>query len=184
MERPMLFCDAMVKAIAEGRKSVTRRPVYPVGCLYGDRLVGVDVPLPVSRIAAGDVLWVREAWCPGTLAVEERRRENVCYRAWRCPCGRPHDGVKWKPSIHMPRWACRIRLRVVSVHAERLCRMDDADAVAEGFRDTRHLEEHVPGDVVGEFALTWDALYARRLQEFERNPLVWVVRFGLAELET
>ena len=111
--RGVLFMDAMVRAILEGRKTVTRR----VGPTW-------------ARPRPGDRLWVREAWAS---ANPEHPKVRVCYRADGMSFGRYQDedgwhcafpetlgiGVpsvkRWRPSIHMPRWACRLELEVVSV---------------------------------------------------------------------
>lgn len=89
-----------------------------------------------ARIEAGDRLWVRETW-----GYEDdtrvRDRGAVVYRA--NPCRRDAPGVRcehgpsrWRPSIHMPRWASRLDLDVVSVRPEQLQEITDTDALAEG----------------------------------------------------
>jgi hypothetical protein len=99
-ERPILFQGEMVRAILDGRKTVTRR----TGKTW-------------ARVKSGDVLWVRECWCPtaaGTaVPVLYRSDYGEIEPETVLNCG-GLDG-RWRPSIHMPRWACRLRLRVVSV---------------------------------------------------------------------
>lgn len=104
-------------------------------------------------IAVGDRLWVRESWnwthiadlAPGeTLG---RTLEECCEAngGFACPCGdgivyaatnaqqHPvHGAARWKPSIHMPRWASRLTLTVTDVRVQRLHQIDGADARAEG----------------------------------------------------
>lgn len=121
----------MVRAILHGTKTVTRR----VGPTW-------------ARVEPGTKLWVREAHCSGDMGPV--RPGAVIYRA---DYAEPPVGP-WKPSIHMPRFACRLELEVVSVTEEyglpgttlfqhpvdatgdRLdCAVDDAEARREGFAD-------------------------------------------------
>lgn len=92
-ELPILFQDPMVQAIIDGRKTVTRRA--------SDRWATVE---------PGTLLWVRECWAPVDHLV-------AVYRT-----GHPADAprpTRWRPSIHMPRWASRLTLRVTDVRRER-----------------------------------------------------------------
>ena len=101
----------------------------------------------------GDRLWVRETWKPDVIDPEGRSVSCIAYRAdglqvaienstdaaekWidarlaeeQWPDMRP---PKWRPSIHMPRWASRITLEVTAVSVERLQDISEADAKAEG----------------------------------------------------
>lgn len=143
-ERPILFMDEMVSAIREDRKTVTRR----VGPTW-------------ARAKAGDRLWVREAWNVGEWAGGEGARSwfepshaiprwkpvdaEVIYREDGFPA--LADVPRYRPSIHMPRWACRILLDVVSVTEQLgastgdveslLPDVDDAEAQREGFATRR-----------------------------------------------
>lgn len=128
-ERPILFSGSMISALLAGRKTQTRRLVNhnEVICRYG-------VP--------GDVLWVREAFWNhnGTLnAPGSRDRSLIEYRAtpWERECDEDPVGSEcggWKPSIHMPRWACRLRLRITDARCEHLQDISKKDALAEGIR--------------------------------------------------
>lgn len=114
---PILFSTDMVQAIIDGRKTQTRRvmknpEVSMQNCPYGQ---------------PGDVLWVRESF-GYTNACELRYKAN----AEQPKYDKPHTG--WKPSIHMPKTACRIWLQVVSVRAERLHDISEDDAIAEGVK--------------------------------------------------
>lgn len=134
-ERPILFSGAMVRAILDGSKTQTRRVVKG---LDPDRLAETMTPAQHARIQRelpeafgaryfcpfgqpGDRLWVRETWSPTAL--------DGVYQ-YRASGGLP--GTTWKPSIHMPRKACRIELEIVSVRVERLQDISEADADAEG----------------------------------------------------
>lgn len=163
--KPILFNTEMVKAILDGRKTQTRRVVKPQphGVLTKEQalaraLDGTDPygfrPYPLdTEIAAkapyqpGDVLWVRETWAKisdwATVDPPVGIPDGFIYRAeW--PDG--EDGPKWRPSIHMPREAARIFLRVTDVRVERLQDMTEDDAFAEGYKGcpaehTRYLPE-------------------------------------------
>jgi hypothetical protein len=148
-DRPIIFSAAMVRALLEGRKTQTRR-IYKVpagsyveqgrvwamtdGCAYGDKA------LPY---APGDRLYVREAHA--LWADDESRRAAQLIEGSDDPCiyrADFHDGAdclamggdRWRPSIHMPRWASRITLTVTEVRVQRLQDISEADAVAEGIQ--------------------------------------------------
>lgn len=139
-DRPILFSAPMVRAILEGRKTQTRRVfVPPPPFAAGD---DITVQLATGSIAprhkVGDRLWVREAWAPlaalthgdpGVQALADRgfyRADNSTVEG---------EISRWRPSIHMPRWASRITLEVTGVKVERLQDISEADAIAEGIDD-------------------------------------------------
>lgn len=157
-ERPILFSAPMVRAILEGRKTVTRRAVKiqprskaDIGS-YGPgqpfiRNSDVTKPNPECPYGrTGDRLWVRETWyCnhsevqkgpylqPADMQDVDQAREDgdLVYAADGL---NPYeqDQPTWKPSIHMPRWASRILLEITDVRAERLQDISEEQAVAEG----------------------------------------------------
>lgn len=186
---PMLFSGHLVRAILEGRKTQTRRPIngipsgsspesqpatyaplrvdrkgeeYPAADQFGIWGDGWDVKAPC---APGDTIWVRETWRP---AATNDGHECFAYAADRSyRCGKPYPGVdcvaKWKPSIHRPRRAARIFLEVVSVRAECIAAISDSDAIAEGFKDS------------SEFTSAWAGIYGSCegwcwVIEFKRRP--------------
>ena len=130
--KPILFNTEMVCALLEGRKTVTRRVVKP-------QPEGRPVPLPADscwpgyfaiqgteRVVRppyqhGDVLYVRETWA-----------KNPFGGGYIYPTEVAGAGQKWRPSIHMPRKAARIFLRVTSVWVERLQAITEQDAKDEG----------------------------------------------------
>ena len=179
--KPILFNTNMVKALLDGRKTVTRRVVKPqpiaeVRALYRKddtdiwRSCGVDWWYEFrAPFIPGDILWVREAW--GTASDLLGSVPGPVYRA-------DYTGnelrelqekhYRWHPSIHMPREAARIFLRVTEMRAERLQDIDDAGVLDEGLEI---------GDPFGE-------LWARTLKPADRalygwaaNPWVWVIEF-------
>jgi hypothetical protein len=87
----------------------------------------------------------------------------------------------WRPSIHMPRWAGRILLEVVSVRVERLQDISEADAMAEGIRETGDGAFHVEGDTFRapdaseSYARLWESINGPG--SWDTNPWVWVVEF-------
>ena len=147
--KPIIFSTPMVQAILDGKKTQTRRVIkiddapenWKIS-IAGTSIVRTepyDVKLP--RYAAGDILWVRETWADVFGKYEYRadysESENT-YRVKRYGT----TIAKWRPSIHMPREAARIFLRVTNVRVERLLDISEADAIAEGIESFRP----VPGD--------------------------------------
>lgn len=141
-ERPILFSTEMVKAILDGRKTQTRRvinkqplDILPMIDCANDGWVTLDSKNPNhgSIIKCrygqpGDHLWVRETF--GVIQYDQ----TVIYKA---DCDDEaldiaRDYLKWRPSIHMPRWASRLNLEVKSVRAERVQDISEADAFDEG----------------------------------------------------
>lgn len=135
---------------------------------------GVTISCPHG--APGDHLWVRETWVcddyrvqAGSYLEVPGAREALFYRADNEQPFEAPEGKFWKPSIHMPRWASRILLEIVSVRAERLNDCSVEDALAEGIahrtmNDPRIEYQHLWDDINGTGA--WTA-----------NPWVWVVEF-------
>jgi hypothetical protein len=134
----------------------------------------------------GDVLWVRETWMPdGADCLEPMMASGeitprVLYRANDADALRVGRSFKWRPSIHMPRWAARLFLEVTAVRIERLQGITDADAQAEGV--DRPILSHEPGrhPMTGyyrdAFAAYWDAL-APAGSKWADNPWVWACEF-------
>ena len=135
MIRPILFNSDMVRAILEGRKTVTRRVIkdadesmYAGLCGLGpglfDRKTGLRTKEPYYRL--GDILYVRETFCPNyfdvSIAVGLKCSSRHAFKAdyRKEAIGDIVPEPKWRPSIHMPKEAARIWLRVVDVRAERL----------------------------------------------------------------
>lgn len=186
-ERPILFSDAMVRAILENRKTETRRVVK--GEVRTDRY-------PYGR--AGDLLYVRESWAAAKCLDDKspRRigdmaedagfrpgapiwyRSDNMYNMWTdLENARKRWGGKGRgrPSIHMPKWASRIWLRVAEVRIERLQGITPTAILAEGVEPT--------GSTRGDqerWAALWDGINAGRGYAWASNPWVWVVRFEVA----
>jgi hypothetical protein len=86
------------------------------------------------------------------------------------------DDVRWRPSIHMPRWASRITLRITDIRVERLQDISEDDAKAEGvgYKNPGYLPG-TKGNWIGSFAYLWNKINGPGA--WEANPWVWVVAF-------
>lgn len=149
--RPILFAGPLVLAILDGRKRETRRP-------QGNASRQLKLVPPAEQ---GDYFWVRETFA--------RLGERLVYRA-----DEPNVRVKWTPSIHMPGSACRVVLRVTSARADRLQRMTEADAIAEGFAAVPPF-----GSALDHFRFAWDVCYGRKGFRWTDDPLVWIYEFDV-----
>ncbi|WP_130952324.1 hypothetical protein [Klebsiella pneumoniae] len=204
-ERGLIFNGEMVRAILDGRKTQTRRTVKPQPDEDGLAKVTngpwVDSSERNYRCpfgAAGDRIWVRETFCP----VDDTQyggEKWVDYRATpkfeeSHPAGwdsAPNDAeaLKWRPSIHMPRWASRILLEITDVRVERLNAISEEDATAEGVPPAGSLLPDYPGTFLtpkGDFATAkvafqrlWESIYGA--ENWQANPWVWVIEFKRVE---
>ncbi len=155
-ERPILFSGPMVRALLDGRKTQTRRVIKPqpdsvknFGRAVPYRRASppqdmasakYEVPIVCPYGAPGDRLWVKEthAIVPRTAyamsdGVQQTLKPGDDHDAavYAAGCERSKPG-RWRPSIHMPRWASRLTLEITEVRVERLLDCSDADAQAEG----------------------------------------------------
>ena len=165
MEKPILFNTEMVKAILEGRKTQTRRAIKNIKVFYSD-----GIPANKPPYKTGDVLYVRETWA--TIL-----NEYVYKYGYDDEAGSIQDGYKliepkWKPSIHMPREAARLFLKVKDVRVERLRDMNDSDLASEGF-----------GDWVRFISLWNSTIKSTDCDKYDwnANPWVWVIEFERCE---
>ena len=195
---PILFNTEMVRAILDGRKDATRRIVK--GFIPDDAVWGYTAFTPKGYISCrgtfadgygekffklpcepGDILYARETWkkAPnGYYYYEDWQRNDIA------------DITKWKPSIHMPKEAARIWLKVTNVRVERLQEMTLKDFKAEGIYDdyktyseiyTDHLRQMAYPKV---FARLWNSTIKKTDLDsygWEANPWVWVIEFERCE---
>lgn len=198
-ERPMLMSAPMVRAILAGTKTQTRRiakGVATVHAITGEPPAKLDSAGP--RVACpygqpGDRLWVREAHAivPRTAyahseGVQQTLRPDDPYEhdaaIYREGWTRSNSGFKWRPSIHMPRWASRITLEITSVRVERLQDISEADAKAEGageaFDTVDGFVEHDLGNHRDGFAKLWTEINGP--ESWAANPWVWALDFRKA----
>lgn len=208
-ERPILFSTSMVKAILDGRKTQTRRlfkyaehpavigyePNGPHGWWKGTAKSEAVIQQYISTFpltikcpfgGVGDRLWVRETFRLYDL--------DECPHA-DFPCGCPRngtplykashdcdDGEKWKPSIHMPRSACRLILEITNIRVERLQDVSVEDAKAEGFDYSTHPSAIKMGYAIGaktNFRFAWEEIYGPNA--WNKNPWVWIVEFKVIQ---
>lgn len=141
VDRPIIFSAPMVRALLDGRKTMTRRlaeqirKTHPSNTSYDT----YQLPSPWQKAKPGDRLWVRENWrVPGDCSAE-LESTSTCTGPDDCEFAADFAGMeldlrRWRPSIHMPRWASRLTLLVEAVKIERLQEISEADAEAEGVR--------------------------------------------------
>lgn len=111
-------------------------------------------------------------------------KEKIVYRADGDPYESAEErGFKWRPSIHMPRWASRLTLEVVSVRVERLQDISIEDAIAEGvFQDFDPPDGHgFRSEARNLYRELWDSL-AKLGEKWADNPWVWVIEFKPVEV--
>ena len=209
MIKPILFNTEMVNAILDGRKTQTRRLVKPNfrSDEYGFQIITNTHTGEFVRIEyydeyenetrwmkqpfeAGDVLWVRETWGRLTecdvFPPYEPHEERFIYRADR---GDPdHFQAKWHPSIHMPKVAARIFLKVKDVRVERLQDCGDGwciDIEKEGVKTPQDPILYVNDDkfhdaLRAEMKKLWNStIKPAYIEEYgwDENPWVWVIEF-------
>lgn len=191
---PMIFNAGMVKALLDGRKTVTRRPVkvdYERG-MKGPVVRGRNGEVSVLSFApvaglcpfgnVGDLIYVREKFRLFDLS-----DECICSDYCNCPpsgtpiyfadCGDDSE-KKWKPSIHMPRTASRLTLKVTDVRIERAQGISEEEAIKEGIN--KHHQLPAFKSPIGyhtspayAFAALWNSIYGN----WDENPYVWAIEF-------
>lgn len=181
--KPILFNTAMVRAILDGRKTMTRR-------------VAKNPAMPICR--KGDILYIRETWCKSPFT------NHYIYRADGDEgiFTQSYDGEimndttwKWHPSIHMPKVAARIWLKVTHVRLERLHDITNGEILKEG-ADSEIIESYIgqiPEEMIPDresvahkiaFSRLWDSTVKKA--DIDRygwyaNPYVWVIEFERCE---
>lgn len=206
--KPILFNTEMVRAILDGRKSCTRRLVKQgveavLNSPYHKANPEVEDKQIISKLCnppyqPGDILYIREtwAWCPcwdcgldveeiGCGHEEEQRyndekKEHGCY-IYRASCAdNEYPSVDtWHPSIHMPKEAARIWLKVTDVRVERL-----HEITVDGIRNEGLSSVAVhAGDMeiaTEEWKLLWNSTIKKSNLDcygWNANPWVWVIEF-------
>ena len=198
-EKGLIFNSEMVRALLDGRKTQTRRPIKWKQTRFteiGEREDGSKWPWsedaehacdfwhPCPFGAVGDRIWVREAFRVhsratdvATLVYKASERNSWTEQTRRVPvavCNKPATPEKWTPSLHMPRWASRILLEITGVRVERLRSMSQDDARAEGV-----IAASGPMEAGLAFRELWDSIYGE--ESWKANPWVWVIEFKRVE---
>lgn len=231
MEKPILFSTPMVQEILDGRKTMTRRIVdvdisnqFDVDVdgtviAYMDPATGDSYnPTALCKYKVGDILWVRETWCKlwhldnNDQIIEGT--ESYYYRADgynptpfnhfpdEDGFGGERDCPRWKPSIHMPRAAARLFIRVTDIRVGRLHDISEDDVMAEGIRSLTkdgalykygHIEpgddgsipwRDMPRTAKEAFTSLWNStIWKSDLYRYgwQANPWVWVIEFERME---
>jgi len=210
-EQPIIFNDWSIQRILAGEKTQTRRIVNPqppdnadrveierggaLGYFSGDTAAFHDTTTcPYGQ--PGDVLWVREGFQFPEFEDDVSPRDLVDY--WVGEAGAPppvkystgetkrawngHDWGRKRPSIHMPRELCRIRLRVEDVRVERVQEIYASDCAAEGISSEPSFETDNPianatkTIMRRRFRRKWNDIHGDGA--WERNDWVWVIEFA------
>jgi hypothetical protein len=202
--KPILFNTEMVRAILDGRKTCTRRLVKPqpdekhtyplgfvtdstekkkAGCFgFGIDEYGGSIQYAKPPYQPGDILYVRETWCglPVNEAGHMRGHTIYYYKAdgelrpkgWR---------GTWHPSIHMPKEAARIWLKVTDVRVERLQEITEVQAKAEGCNSGLLIGACTAR---GQFEDLWNSTIKKpdlNRYGWSANPYVWIIEFERCE---
>lgn len=206
---PILFNSDMVRSILDERKTVTRRVVKKSQCTFFTKKAPADLQkkdlyypyniMPNAELIAnayrspykkGDILYVRETFRPlskhpaagfdyaanwSTKYFENSREPNAC------------NNGKWIPSIHMPKKAARIWLKVTDVMVEKLQSMNTGDFMAEGVvirPEAYNDPENAYQQAKMEFIHIWDSTIKKQDLEmygWDANPWVWAIEFERCE---
>ena len=197
--KQILFNTDMVRAILDGRKTVTRQAVKPQPQGYFEVN---DNPLYIYDMSFGngriyppyqqdDIMYVKETWHKYKKRIGKGKS---CYMAefygYKASIANSEDSdEKWRPSIHMPKEAVRIWLKVIGVRVERLQDITEKQAKAEGFEpvmSTKDSSFYTPwqGPPVENFKYFWNYTIKKKdlpLYGWNANPWVWVTEFERCE---
>ena len=196
--KPILFNTEMVRAILDGKKTCTRRIVK--GAIPDDAMWGYTVFTPKGYISCrgafpvgygekffklpyqkGDILYVRETWGHPIFLNSDKQ---YVFRADKiAEIGFKNDSHIWHPSIHMPKEATRIWLKVTDVRVERLQDIDGKGCVKEGIEEEplKYVGEEF---VKGMYHDLWDSTVKKSdldRYSWQANPWVWVIEFERCE---
>lgn len=187
--KPILFNTEMVRSILEGRKTVTRRAIRPQpegrpirmtenSCYPGCYAIEGTPRVIRPPCQTGDTLWVRETWNGDWC-------DHYIYKAdgGSAKAAGYTAEPKWRPSIHMPREAARLFLRVTGVRVERLKDIDGHGILKEGIDNGKSnpaMGTRWENMQSMAFAELWNNTIKpsdRALYGWAANPWVWVIEF-------
>lgn len=204
--KPILFNTDMVRAILDGSKTCTRRvaknvpdhthriePIYENGrlqfnCFYSAYAPKLDIYADFCMpcfppYQQGDILYVRETFIQAAAHTFWYKADD---NSWM------PEGLHWKPSIHMPKEAVRIWLKVADVRVERLQECGEGwciDIEKEGIATPQDPILYISDDAFHdalrmEFQKIWDSTIKKSDIDrygWDANPWVWVIEFERCE---
>ena len=192
--KPILFNTEMVRAILDGRKTCTRRlprkQIEEKYIEYDEWVQAVAVPgctylrekefyTQYPPYQPGDLMYVRETFIQVAAHTFWYKADD---NSWIS------EGLHWKPSIHMPKEAARIWMKVTDVRVERLQDITEDGAKAEGanWKNGKNVgwEEKMKRTAAERFAEIWDSTIKKSDLDrygWEANPWVWVIEFERCE---
>lgn len=219
---PILFNTDMIRAILDGRKTVTRRimklpkhikpqedglyTLFADGTCYENQTMEEIEGYLKPPYHPGDILYVRETWsfmacieCDGKYA----RGHQPCYDfqaveyddgdsildgcfLYKADCKTP-ERISWRPSIHMPKRAARIWLKVTDVRVEKLQEIDGVNVLAEGIDNGKSnpaMEKRWENMQRESFKTLWNSTIKKQdigIYDWNANPWVWVIEFEQCE---
>lgn len=186
---PILFNTDMVRAILDGRKEITRRLVklpkyiqkqenglytlFAEGACYEEQDFEQIIDYLKKPYKPGDILYVRETWCKGSLNYQE---EKYYYKA-----NKNEFHCRWYPSIHMPKEVARIWLKVKNVRVERLQEITNEEVKREGIQAETDNSGQAHRFMFSEL---WNSTIKKSdldRYDWKSNPWVWVIEFERCE---
>ncbi len=198
-ELPILFNTEMVRAILDDRKTCTRRVIkdavkenQEINKNGKGEFELYDITsrcgIPKGKIynppyQPGDILYVRETWHKYTKRVGNGESCHLAeFYGYKASIANSEDANEpWKPSIHMPKEAARIWLKVTDVRVERLQEMDKTDALKEGIDPRLCINL---SHALTKFKKIWDSTIKKSdldIYGWKANPWVWVIEFERCE---
>jgi len=214
---PILFSTPMVQAIIEGRKTMTRRVIKPQpilgenrvwqgkgkSCSFGfttesaTEMYKLNGSCPYGQI--GDVLWVRETFLKHPIPNEGYKfKANYSIEQLNTSIFK-NKILKWKPSLFMPKAACRIFLKITEIRVERLQDITNEDSLKEGIEIGETVKSPLSDNNLQtyknylsdefkwyapklSFNTLWQSINGK--DSWEANPWVWVICFERIEKPT
>lgn len=198
-ELPILFNTEMVRAILNDRKTCTRRVIkdavkenQEINKNGKGEFELYDITsrcgIPKGKIynppyQPGDILYVRETWHKYTKRVGNGESCHLAeFYGYKASIANSEDANEpWKPSIHMPKEAARIWLKVTDVRVERLQEMDKTDALKEGIDPRLCINL---SHALTKLKKIWDSTIKKSdldIYGWKANPWVWVIEFERCE---
>ncbi|MFH1635835.1 MAG: hypothetical protein ABIG63_17730 [Chloroflexota bacterium] len=206
---PIRFTGQEVRALLDGRKTQTHKAIKPQPKPFNNGVhdwawetkttaiywrtdeLGESLFMPghCPYGQPGDLLWVRETWKPSRswVSPEICNDTYIRYKADNSRQVVSHNlggsaTDRWRPSIHMPRWASRITLEVVNVRVERVQEIGIESIIAEGIDAEHRTGQGASTEQLrSRFAGFWDSINAKRGFGWDKNPWVWVIEFKVID---